>query len=124
VNPRAQCDFQMTGVLMHNGEARNRAIDAEGHMVPVLCLELQIETATAPIAHVEQLFPAGHGLQCEAAARRFKKGMRVTFTAPSVGIQLLARNAHHVHLHHEAGHDGPAPAATTTTTDQQLEKTA
>jgi hypothetical protein len=40
--------------------------------------------------------------QCEAAARRHKKGMRVTFEAPTVGIQLVARNVTHVHLHRES----------------------
>jgi hypothetical protein len=94
-----QCDLAMTGVLLHDGECRQRQLDGEGHLVPVLCLLVETDSATRGRAVVEQPFPADHGRQCEAAARRFKKGMRVTFEAPTVGIQLLVRNARHVHLH-------------------------
>lgn len=104
-----QCDLEMTGVLLRDAEARHRRLDEENaHMVPVLCLLVETESETHGHAYVEQPFPAGHIEQCEAAARRLKKGMRVTFTAPSVGIQLLVRNATHIHTHH--AHDQAAGA--------------
>jgi hypothetical protein len=105
-----QCDLSMTGVLLQDGEARHRRLDVDGHMVPVLCLLVETESVSRGHALVEQPFPEGHMAQCEAAARRHKKGMRVTFDAPTVGIQLLVRNARHVHIHH----DEPAQAEATT----------
>lgn len=95
------CDLEMTGVLLHHAEARMRQIDREGHLVPCLCLEVETESITRGRVVVEQPFPAKSIEQCEAAARRLKRGMRVTFTAPTVGIVLLARNVSHVHVHAE-----------------------
>jgi hypothetical protein len=106
-----QCDLTMSGVLLQDGEARQRRLDIGGHAVPVLCLLVETESVSRGHALVEQPFPEGHGLQCEAAARRYKKGMRVSFEAPTVGIQLLVRNARHVHLLHEESAEA-APAAT------------
>jgi hypothetical protein len=97
-----QCDLSMTGVLLQDGEARQRRLDSAGHMVPVLCLLVETESTSHGHAIVEQPFPEGQMAQCEAAARRHKKGMRVTFEAPTVGIQLVARNVTHVHLHRES----------------------
>lgn len=97
-----QCDVTMSGVLLKDGEARHRRIDGEGHLVPVLCLVIETDSATRGRAAIEQPFPAGHGTQCEAAARRYKKGMRVSIEAPTVGLELLVRNARHVHLEHRA----------------------
>lgn len=94
-----QCDLSMTGTLLQDAECRQRLLDESGQRVPVLCLLVETESVTRGRAIVEQPFPLGHDIQCEAAARRYKKGMRVTFEAPTVGIQLLVRNARHVHLH-------------------------
>jgi hypothetical protein len=106
----ASCDLEMTGVLLRDAEARHRRLDDDdAHIVPVLCLLIETESETHGHAIVEQPFPAGHAAQCEAAARRLKKGTRVTFTAPTVGIQLLVRNATHVHVHHD--HAAEASAA-------------
>lgn len=99
MKPAAVCDFEMTGLLVEHAQARIRQLDDEGHNVPVLCMHVEIESSTRAHAIVEEPFPAGHERQCEARARELRKGARVTFRAPSVGIQLLVRNASHVHLH-------------------------
>jgi hypothetical protein len=108
----------MTGVLLRDAEARHRRLDEDdAHIVPVLCLLVETESETRGHAIVEQPFPAGHADQCEAAARRLKKGTRVTFTAPSVGVQLLVRNATHVHTHHATdAAPGAAPSHETEST--------
>lgn len=103
---QAQCDLEWEGVLLEHASARTKMIDSIGHHVPVLCFICELESATRAHCQVEQPFPAGHEKQCEAAARRLRKGSRVTFQAPSVGIRLLVGNATHVHLH-----ETPSPAA-------------
>ncbi|MDP3650914.1 MAG: hypothetical protein Q8R67_04440 [Rhodoferax sp.] len=103
-------DAQYTGTLLHSAEARTSMLDAEGHTVPVLCMDIALDNAMRTSLHVEKPFPMGHFAQCQAAAHRFKEGMRVTVLAPLVGMRLVARNATHVHI---------IPA-----TDLFLEKTA
>ena len=106
-----QCDLEMSGVLLQRAEARWRPLDGDSHMVPVLCLLVETDSASHGRAIVEQPFPQDHGAQCMAAARRYRKGARVTFQAPTVGIQLLVRNASHVHLHPEDEPSASEPAA-------------
>ena len=87
-----------TGTLTHSAEARTRLLDAEGHTVPVLCLDLALDNPMQTPLHVEQPFAAGHFAQCQAAAHRLKKGMRVTVEAPLVGLRIVATNSSHIHL--------------------------
>lgn len=89
---------EYTGVLLHAAEARSGMADTQGHIVPVLCLDIELDNAHHTHLHVEQPFPAGHHTQAEAAAHRLKKGMRVTVQAPLVGMRLVARNAAHIHV--------------------------
>jgi hypothetical protein len=90
---------EYTGTLLHGAEARVAALDKEGHTIPVLCLDLELDNALRTHLHVEQPFPIGHNLQAVAAAQRLKKGMRVTVQAPLVGLRLVAPNTSHIHLH-------------------------
>jgi hypothetical protein len=96
--PTARCDLEFTGTLVDKASARNKMIDSEGHNVPVLCFEVELESDSRQRCRVEQPFPVGHMPQCEAAARRLKAGTRVTFQAPLVGIRLLVPNVAHVHV--------------------------
>lgn len=89
---------EYTGVLIQRAEARSSVADSEGHIVPVLCLDMELDNAHRTHLHVEQPFPAGHHTQAEAAAHRLKKGMRITVQAPLVGMRLVARNAAHIHV--------------------------
>lgn len=92
----AQCDFHFTGVLIDHADARVQ--DVNGRPVPVLCFVAQLDTAIGTICRVHQLFPLGHEPQCQARARELRKGMRITMTAPSVGVELVMHNATHVHV--------------------------
>ena len=94
-------NLEFTGTLLARATARVKVLGDEGQMVPVLCFDLEIDAPSRPQAHVEQPFPAGHHAQCEAAARRLRKGARVTFQAPLVGIRLVTTNVSHVHVHAE-----------------------
>lgn len=98
MKPDVQLDLEMTGILLEHGEARMRQIDGEGHMVPVLCLHVESEGITRGHVLVEYPYPAGQLRECEQAAATYRRGARVTFTAPTVGIQLLARNCSRVQL--------------------------
>lgn len=92
---------EYTGVLLHQAEARTTVLDGDGHTVPVVCLDIELDNAMHTHLHVEQPFPVTQGAQAHAAARKLKKGMRVTVQAPLVGMRLVARNATHIHMHHE-----------------------
>ena len=98
------CEYEITGRLLENAEARHRAIEG-GPIVPVLCFSVQTLTATGGICRVQQLFGQGQEAQCEARAKELLKDAVVVFQAPSVGIELIVHNAHNVHQVSEA----PAP---------------
>lgn len=89
---------EYTGTLIHPAEARTGRPDPLSQSVPVLCLDIELDSATRNLLHVEQPFPAGQHKQCEAAAHRLKKGSRVTVTTPLVGMRLVASNASHIHI--------------------------
>lgn len=91
-------EAEYTGTLLHAAEQRTAVLDHEGHAVPVLCMDLELDNAMHTVLHVEQPFPKDHFTQARAAAHRLKKGMRVTVQAPLVGLRLVARNATHVHV--------------------------
>lgn len=91
---------QFTGVLLHHAEARMRQLDSDGHMVPVLCMDIELDGHLRNQLHVEQLFAAGAQHACEAAAHRYRKGTRVTVEAPVVGLRMVAANTTHIHVHH------------------------
>lgn len=99
---------EYTGTLLHRAEARTAVLDAEGHSVPVLCLDLELDNQLHTHMHVEQPFPQGHHSQAQAAARRLTKGTRVTVQAPLVGLRLVANNTTHIHTHHQST-EAPAP---------------
>lgn len=87
-----------TGTLLHQAESRTNAPDGDGHTVPVLCMDIELDSTFHNTLHVEQPFPEVHFTQCQAAAYRLKKGMRITVQAPLDGIRLVARNATHIHI--------------------------
>lgn len=89
---------EYTGTLIHPAEARTGTTNGVGPMVPMLCLDLELDNITHNVMHVEQPFAPDHFAQCQAAARRLKEGMRVTVQAPLVGMRLVARNATHIHV--------------------------
>ena len=91
-------DMTYTGTLVQHAETRTRVLDTEGHMVPVLCLEVELDNDHHTHLHSEQPFPVGHHKQAHAAALRLKKGTRVTIQAPLIGVRLVAANTTHIHV--------------------------
>ena len=90
----ALCEY--TGTLLHNAEVRTKVLGSEGYAVPVLCCDLQLDNGTHNTVHSEQPYPAGCHSQCEAAAKRLKKGDRITVQAPLASHRLVLTNATHV----------------------------
>lgn len=85
------CEY--TGVLQHPAEVRTKVVGSEGYSVPVLCMDLVLDNTVHTHTRVEQNFPAGCHSQCEAAARRYKKGDRITVHAPLADLRLVLPNA-------------------------------
>ena len=88
---------QFAGRIASTPQVRART-DKEGHTVPVLCLELTADGATAAQVHVEQPFPINQFEHCRAAAHRFKPGQHVTIEAPMQALRLVVREAAHIHI--------------------------
>ncbi|EYC52899.1 hypothetical protein AZ34_12015 [Hylemonella gracilis str. Niagara R] len=86
--------LEYSGTLLHAAEARTKQLDAEGHIAPVLCMEVELDNGMHTHMHVEQFFPLGQEEQCRAAARRHKKGERVTVQAPLVSTRLVVTASH------------------------------
>ena len=91
-------EAQYTGTLIRAAEARAGELSADGHTVPLLCLDVQLDNALQTVLHCEQAFPSNHFHQAELAARRLKAGMRVTVQAPMAGMRLVARFVSHIHV--------------------------
>jgi len=90
--------LEYCGTLMHAAEARTTVMDSEGHIVPVLCLDIALDNPVHTPLHIKQYFPAGHFDQAKAAAHRFKSGQRVTVQVPLVSMHM-GGIATHIHTH-------------------------
>lgn len=84
---------EYTGTLLHRAEVRTAVLDGEGHSVPVLCMDVELNNDFHTRTHFEQPYPVGHYAQAEAAAHRLKKGALVTIQAPLVDVHISAHNA-------------------------------
>lgn len=89
---------EYSAVLMSNGQARSKQIDSQGHLVPVLILDAEIDSGLHLPLHIEQTFPVGAMAQAQAAARRYRKGQRITVQTPALA-QCLSVVATHIHTH-------------------------
>jgi hypothetical protein len=98
---------EWTGTLLRCAEVRTKMLDNEGHSVPVLCMDIELDNALHTRIRIEQLFQVGHEVEAKAAAHRLKKGKRVTVQAPLIGVRLLA-TATHIHVHKEEATSCPA----------------
>jgi hypothetical protein len=94
----AAAELEYTVRLVRDGEARQKQADQQGQFVPVLVLDAEGESDMHMPVHIEQFFPAGHMEQAEAAAKRYRKGQRLTVQTPVLS-QRLAIVATHIHTH-------------------------
>ncbi len=92
--------MEYSGILLHAAEARTSVLDHEGHMVPVLVLDIELDNSFRTPLRVEQYFPAGHQVQAQAAAHHYKKGQRVTVQVPLLTLRMGGIAAH-IHSSHD-----------------------
>jgi len=90
--------LEYTGTLVKPAEVRNRPADLQGHMVPVIWCEIELNNAQRTRLVAEQRFPVGAHDQAKAAARRLKKDTQITIQAAVSDIRLFAGNAAHIHV--------------------------
>lgn len=90
-------DWICSGHILTKPVVRSLPIDGEGHVVPVLCMDIESDGPARLPIHVEQPFPMDHYAQCEAAAKRYRKGQHITVQAPAVGLRLAVTNVAHIH---------------------------
>ena len=96
-----------TGKLVHNAEVRQQAIDNQGHMVPVLVIDIETDAPLRLPLHIVYPFTHGQMHECEAAAKHYKKGQRITVYAP-VLRHRLAVVASHIQADPTATHTTPS----------------
>jgi len=89
--------LEYTGTLLHQAEARTDLLDADGHAVPVLCLDLALDNPLHTPLRVKQYFPTGAHAQAHAAAHRYKAGQRITVQVPLLSLRMGGIAAH-IHL--------------------------
>lgn len=90
-----------------------RMVDGQPNPLPVLCLDIALDNTQHNHMHVEQLFPATHYQQAVAAAHRLKKGTHISVQTQLLDLQLVTRNAAHIHVTKQPTHEPhQEPAAT------------
>lgn len=90
---------EFTGTLIADAQARCKAVDAQGHMVAMIVMDVRLDNA-ARHNHLRVEKPL-HGLSmavAETAARRYTKGTRVTVQAPVAWLHIKAENTKHIHV--------------------------
>jgi hypothetical protein len=100
---------EYTGTLLHPAQARAAIIDHDGHTVPALCLDIELDNALRTHMHLEQPFPPGQFDQAKAAAHRLQQGMRVTVQTPLQGLRIVASGTAHIHTHKPETACRPSP---------------
>lgn len=88
---------EFSGTVLADAQARMLATDLEGHMQPVLIVDVRLDCVTCNHLRVEQIFPSFAA--CTAAASRYRKGQQVRVQAPVAWLTLRARHVAHIHLH-------------------------
>jgi hypothetical protein len=86
-------DMAYTGTLLDKAEVRTKLLDGTEHALPVVCMDIELDNEMHTHMHVEHPFPMGAHDAAKAEAAKFKRGMRVSVTAPALDMRLVARNA-------------------------------
>lgn len=85
---------EYSGTLLQAATARTKVLDGEGQAVPVICMDVELDSVLRTHMHVEQYFPVGQHAQAHAAAHRFRKGQRIRFSVELVSVALKGIAAH------------------------------
>lgn len=91
---------EYSGTLLHPAEVRTKLLDGEGHAVPVVCLDVELDTILRTPFRLVQYFPAGQHIQAQAAAHRYHKGQHISFSVPLVSVSINGI-ATHIHIDKE-----------------------
>lgn len=89
--------IEFEGTVLADAQARMQATDLDGHMQPVLIVDVRLHCATCNHMRVEQVFPSFAA--CKAAAGRYRKGEQVRVQAPVAWLTLRAKHVAHIHVH-------------------------
>ena len=69
--------LQFTGILRADAQVRVKPVGADGHALPVLCLELAHVGDSHHTVHAEQVFTEATRAQADHAAKQLRKGTTV-----------------------------------------------
>lgn len=105
----APASFEYTGTLLRRAEARTALNHDNGHAVPVVCFDMQLDNPLKTQMHVEQPFPEGAFAAAQAAAHRLKEGTRVNVVHPMDTVRIVGKSTTHIHVIHDQPQEQPAP---------------
>lgn len=98
---------ELTGTVMADAQARMQPTDREGHMQPVLIVDVRLQCATCNHLRVEQIFPTLAA--CTAAAQRHRKGQLVSVQVPLAWMTLRATHVAHIRVVQPEQRSQPVP---------------
>lgn len=96
--------LQFTGTLARDAMVCVKPVGRDGHMVPVLCLELHHIGIGDHTLHAEQVHTEATRHLAEAAAARLKAGAVVTLTTPPDHLRLVLPMVEQIQLQVPAHH--------------------
>lgn len=86
--PTHQC-LQFTGVLRADAQVRVKPIGADGHVLPVLCMELSHVGDAHHTVHAEQIYSEATRAQADAKAKTLKKGTTVSVSHSLLDMRIF-----------------------------------
>ena len=90
---------EWTGVLIADAQTRYKPMAEHCQTHPVLVMHVRLDNPHHNHLRVEQPFQPSQNAACQAAARRYRKGMRVTVQAPISHVHITAEHTAHIHIH-------------------------
>lgn len=81
--------MQLSGVLMHDAQVRDKAVGDGEHFAPVLCLEVQPLRGGGHTFVVQQVYSEATRALAVQRAQALRRGTRISFTTPLAGMRVF-----------------------------------
>lgn len=96
--PAQPMSLQFTGVLRSDAQVRVKPVGADGHALPVLCLDLCHVGDANHTVHAEQVYTEATRAQADAQARALKKGTVVHINHSLLDMRIFLPHVQSISL--------------------------
>lgn len=86
------------GRLLHRAEARTAISDQTGHVIPVVCFDMELDNPLKTHMHVQQPSREGDFAGAQAAAHRLKKDTVVSVEHPIATVRIVGNSTTHIRV--------------------------